>query len=167
MEIAHTDFFFDPNDIRRRTLLFNGRSEIDRFWSFVTKTESCWIWTGTQVGKGYGYFRLRFPRAKILAHRYSYAISYGEDADGFQVCHHCDTPLCVRPEHLFKGTNAENVADMIKKDRHRHGENHHLRKVTSDTLDMIRWFTESGMSQDEIATILGLSRGTVYQYING
>ncbi len=103
-------------------------TEVQRFWNFVDKTSYCWLWTGTQVGKGYGYFRINNPRKKILAHRYSYQLHFGKFPEYLQVMHICDNPLCVNPKHLKTGTNMDNVKDMMNKGRNPKGENHYKRK---------------------------------------
>ncbi len=88
----------------------------DRFWSKVNKTESCWLWTAASSNKGYGVFGADDQR-RILAHRYSWELAHGPIPDGLLVCHRCDTPLCVRPDHLFLGTYEENMADCKAKGR--------------------------------------------------
>lgn len=87
----------------------------ERFWSKVNKTEGCWLWTGA-VANRYGQFRPHRTEP-IQAHRFSYILSYGEISNDIKVLHECDVTLCVKPEHLFLGTQRDNVADMIAKGR--------------------------------------------------
>lgn len=90
-----------------------------RFLSYVTKTKTCWLWTGAKIRRGYG--RLCFKGCKTCAaHRVAHILFIGEIPAGMLVCHSCDNPSCVNPEHLWIGTHRDNFNDMIKKGRHRH-----------------------------------------------
>ena len=86
-----------------------------KFWNRINKTKDCWNWTGGCQHNGYGsvYHDGRIKRT----HRLSYELHYGNIPRGINVCHKCDNPSCVRPDHLFLGTQKDNVTDMINKGR--------------------------------------------------
>jgi hypothetical protein len=89
-----------------------------RFWRFVDKSngeDSCWTWNGSRTRDGYGHFGIN--RKTVVAHRFSWALSFGSIPDGSIVCHKCDTPSCVNPLHLFIGTDLDNARDRERKGR--------------------------------------------------
>jgi hypothetical protein len=93
-----------------------------RFWTKVNKNgpNGCWIWTAAVDGGGYGNFALHKGRF-VKAHRLAYEMMVGQIPEGMNVLHRCDTPRCVNPSHLFLGTQADNMADMVSKNRFRLG----------------------------------------------
>lgn len=92
----------------------------ERFWQRVDKTDGCWTWLGNKDGHGYGRLWVGRPATHsgfVAAHRYSAMLHLGMFDRRLFVCHSCDTPSCVRPDHLFLGSPADNMRDMAAKGR--------------------------------------------------
>lgn len=83
----------------------------------------CIEWTGRKDKDGYGLYKVKGKYK--AAHRVSYQQSFGEIAPGLLVCHTCDVRNCVNPDHLFLGTNLDNINDMLKKGRHHNQKKTH------------------------------------------
>jgi len=94
---------------------YNGLDLIDRFWGNVNKTDFCWEWTGLKNIGGYG--TITVGKRQIVAHRVSFVLAYGKIKKGNLICHRCDNPKCVRPDHLFQGTHSDNAKDAYAKGR--------------------------------------------------
>ena len=105
----------------------------ERFWPKVAKSADCWVWTSSRDRNGYGYFRISglYGRKAFGAHRIAYELTYGLIPPGMEVCHRCDTPACVRPEHLFLGTHATNLGDAAHKGRFPAGDAHYSRRLAA------------------------------------
>lgn len=93
---------------------------VKRFWTKVNKSDGCWEWTAATWGKGYG--ALGIDKHSYSAHRISYQMARGPIPDGLWVLHTCDNPKCVRPDHLWLGTNQDNMTDCLRKGRTTRGK---------------------------------------------
>lgn len=125
----------------------------ERFWQKVNKSGGCWVWTASTNGRGYGKF---WNGERIVAaHRFSFELSGEPIPRGAFVLHRCDNPGCVRPDHLFLGTQAENIQDMINKQRHGYtgspGERNHQAKLTRDQVAEIRRRFNDGETRADLA----------------
>lgn len=110
-----------------------------RFWAKVDKSDpdGCWIWIGSTSGAGYGRFHVN--RRGVLAHRVAYALVHGTAPAGIMLCHRCDNPKCVRPDHLFPGTQKDNMRDCsLKKRSNRAGEHNGKSKLNWQAVADIR-----------------------------
>ena len=103
---------------------YDSRPLAERFWPKVQKGDGCWIWTaGGDRTTGYGRIRIGTRGTlQALAHRVAWELTYGPVPEGLIVCHHCDNPRCVRPDHLFVGTYVDNMRDAEAKGRMQHGD---------------------------------------------
>ena len=132
-------------------------------------TESgCWLWIGYINSGGYGRMFTRGNRG-VLAHRYSYWMHKGEIPKGKYVCHTCDTPSCVNPNHLFIGTKADNNKDRHQKNRtvlpNQSGSNHSQSKLTeADVIDIRR--LSKTVSTQELSRIYGVEYSGLRKIIN-
>lgn len=140
---------------------------LSRFWDKVEKPSDCWLWQSSITAKGYGDFHLNGKT--VLAHRFAWMLANGPIPGDLCVLHHCDTPLCVNPAHLFLGTHMDNMQDMRKKNRTGRplGENHWASKVTEEQIEEMRSMYESGQTQRSIAEIYRLHPATVSRMVRG
>jgi predicted XRE-type DNA-binding protein len=133
---------------------------------YIVKENSCWIWTGSTRpnSKGVLYPRITEGKKDIGAHRFSYMMMYGEIKSGMYVCHKCDTPLCVNPDHLFIGTHKDNMADMVNKGRSHKGAGEYANrsKLTNEQAKQIRSINLSG---SKLANLFKVSQATISRII--
>jgi HNH endonuclease len=148
----------------------------ERFEKRVSKGESCWLWAGA-TNTRYGVLPMRkadgIKWGLEYAHRLSWEFENGPVPSGLFVCHHCDVPLCVRPDHLFLGTTKENGQDMARKKRDgrrnhpekyigkARGERNARSKLTEEMVHTIRRRLIAGERGDYIANDLGIHRARV------
>jgi len=140
----------------------------ERFWSHVKKTDGCWLWTATKAG---AYGQTTVQGRSVPAHRHAWMIEHGAIPDGLLVLHKCDEPLCVRPEHLFLGSQSDNVRDAFNKGRMAQpnhgqliGERNGRAKLTSDQVRMVH---ASKKSAYQLAREMGVSAGAIRHIRHG
>jgi predicted DNA-binding protein (UPF0251 family) len=140
-----------------------------RFWSKVKLTANpdvCWDWIRCLGKDGYGMFQIN-GRA-IRAHRFSYLITNKKLPDGKLVCHTCDNPKCVNPNHLFLGSALDNVSDCIAKKRRTplKGDKSGRSKLKEDeVLSIFKTYNEGHVTQDELAQKYNVSSKTISKII--
>jgi HNH endonuclease len=149
----------------------------ERLWRRVDKSDECWLWTGG-LRNGYGVIGTRSYGPIAYTHRVAWELTYGPVPNGLFVCHKCDVRNCVRPDHLFLGTNADNQADKIAKGRARWGVHigaeHPRAKLTDADVVAIRMrYAKGGVLQTELAAEYGVTppmigyivRGTAWRHL--
>ena len=150
------------------------RSNEERFWPYVQKTESCWLWIGKKDRRKYGMVNLyREDTDKIMstgAHRLSWKIHNGDIPQGMLVCHKCDNPSCVNPCHLFLGTYKDNVRDMDAKGRRKTismpGALNPAAKLTNEKIEEIRAIYNTGkVSQETLARLFGVGQSSISRIV--
>ena len=141
-----------------------GRT-IRKFWRLVKQTESCWEWMGYCDSDGYGKTTVYYK--PIKAPNFAYQICCGEIPPGMCVCHTCDNRKCVRPDHLWLGTQQENNADKVKKGRQLRGESHGRAKLKTAEVIKIRELHSSGQYKaSQLARLFGISDLYIYSIIS-
>jgi len=135
---------------------------------FKVDAAGCWKWH-RGMSHGYGQMRVReaWGTLPVYAHRVSWLIHKGPVTGGLSVLHDCDNHYCVNPEHLFLGTQQDNLADMVKKNRHAKGESNGQTKVTDACVSDIRALVAMGVKQFEVAKRIGLSQAQVSRIVRG
>lgn len=149
----------DRLNVRRGVKGFVTRDAETRFWEKVNKSEGCWVWTGASR-HGYGDFW--YQGRHWVANQVSWMWEQGPIPNGLHVLHHCDTPLCVRPSHLFVGSHSDNMADMARK-----GRTGKTAKLTPSDVRLIRAEAAGGTSQRALARRLGVNQGAIRKVLTG
>lgn len=146
------------------------KSPLCRFFEkIVCSVSDCWYWNGARHHLGYGLFA---SMGESKAHRVAWRLFNGDIPDGMNVLHRCDIRCCVNPEHLFLGTQADNVADMVQKGRQRTvpqpGEKNAMARLTAEQVkEMRRLYAQGGMTQKAIGKLFGVSPMTASRAIRG
>lgn len=133
--------------------------------------DTCEIWPGRKDKHGYGRFKMGPPGARrdVLAHRWEFARTNGftmQEIKGWEICHTCDNPGCVKQDHLFRGTHAANMADMAFKDRSTHSEKNPNAKLTAPQVLEIRSMRARGAKLVEIARKFGINIPSVSMIVH-
>jgi HNH endonuclease len=155
----------------------------EEFLAAVDRTGECWVWMRARAGSGYG--RVRWNGRDERAHRVAWLLANGPVPEGLCVLHRCDNPPCVRPDHLFLGTKADNAQDCARKgrnssvvhpeahragikrwltehpERHASGERNGAAKLTAQQAAEIRSL-RGQVSQRELARRFGVSKAAIY-----
>lgn len=153
-----------------------------RFWRRVDKSADCWVWTGCVDNRGYGQISTGKTGKHIKTHRLAWELENGSIPEGLCVCHKCDNPPCVRPDHLFLGSKADNNRDMKRKgrqafgdrapsrrnpERYPRGTGHHYAKLNESIVRDIRSRYRQGQATEfALAHEYGVSVGCVSGIVN-
>lgn len=108
------------------------------FWEQVVKTDSCWLWMGALDRWGYG------KSCGTGAHRVSWTLAVGPVPSGSFVCHHCDVPHCVNPEHLYIGNQRTNMDDMVRRGHSTRGDRNPNSRLNFEQAEEMRTLRASG-----------------------
>ena len=150
---------------------------------FVAEPTGCWLWDGGIDGNGYGAIRIGTHR-RVSAHRLSYVLERGQIPDKLEVCHSCDVPRCIRPEHLFIGTRRDNCMDAARKgrlgiargehsgarlhpERIARGERHGGAILTETEVISMRAMREGGATYRVIGSRFGVTTSAAYDVCSG
>lgn len=143
---------------------------MERFWNKVKKTEGCWEWIGLLKPNGYGWFSI--GKRPINAHRMAWELTHGAIPPKTNVCHRCDNRRCVNPDHLWLGTQSENLLDMWRKGRGvsrpnpKRGEENYQAKLSWNDVRFIRE-QRGKLSQRTLAKMFGVCQQTVCEAQKG
>jgi len=141
----------------------------------IVDDNDCWVWTGYKNHKGYGRvaYYINGKTIRLGAHRLSYLLHTGEDPGSLCVCHKCDNPSCINPQHLFLGTIGDNNRDAFRKGRNKtigqhrlDGEHNSNAKYTKEIVREIRSLYKNGWTINQLVEKFDGSRGGIYAIVN-
>lgn len=158
------------------------KDPVPRFWAKVMKGPRCWLWSASRSRAGYGKFGAGGRFGLTSAHRFSWELHHGPIPPGMCICHRCDNPPCVRPDHLFLGTLADNNADMKAKGRGARGKRNGSQtcperlvrgsrqptaKLTEGAVEAMRLAHARGERQKVLADRFHVSRAAICNALQG
>lgn len=149
------------NKTIRHEMPYIDKLDKEKFYKSIVKTKECWVWQNKPDEDGYGIIGIQEDekRYKIKAHRLSYFLYYNVDPFCLQVCHSCDNKLCVNPQHLFLGTDQDNIRDYCLK----HNKSYKLTDLNKKKIDN---FIKLGYNDTDISKMLDIKtdRSTISRY---
>jgi hypothetical protein len=132
----------------------------------VNPRTGCWEWTGGYFAVGYGYFKCRSVWPKpINAHRGAWMVMKGNPGDKW-VLHKCDNRGCCNPDHLFLGTQSDNMQDCSKKGRINRGEDRPQAKLTEEQVKSMRRRRDLGATYRDLIAEFGVSKSSVHRIVH-
>ena len=149
-------------------------TDITRFWSYVAKADpsACWLWTKSCQRTGYGQFGVGRNGKSVMwyAHRLAYELTHGSVPEGLFVCHKCDVRACCNPNHLYVGSQVDNMRDM--RERKRGAGKNGRTTNTKLTEEQVREIQEAYSTREygtviELAQKFGVDRNTITRAATG
>lgn len=161
--------------------------DMHRFWSKVKMGQGCWLWMGARGRPEWPYGHFTVRSRMVPAHRWLYQRLFGPIQEHIEICHTCDNPACVRPDHLFTGTKSDNMQDSANKGRNamqRHPEHSYLKspkahlnqprgetqgnsQLKTSDIHAIRQLSKAGSTSSAIAKQFGVSDGHIRKIVTG
>lgn len=144
---------------------------LNRLLSKTKKTNTCWIWLGAKNPKGYG--RIKINKKLYSPHRIMFELFYGKILGVYDVCHKCDNPSCINPDHLFLGTRSDNMKDAYNKGRLKileyirpKGSDVYSSKLKERDIFQIREL-DKVLQRNEIAKLFNVHKSQISRALNG
>jgi hypothetical protein len=134
-----------------------------KVYKFAEEKGGCWEWIGYKNPTWYGQFacKLNGKKKVVLSHHYSWYLYTGFMPKALIICHKCDHPYCVNPDHLFLGTHADNVNDKVSKGRQTRGETNASAKLTDEKVREARELYKNGMKDKQLSLLFGVHESTM------